>query len=277
MAFERGRGVSARIVAGIQARCSSARLPGKVLADLEGKPLILRVVERARAAALVDEVVVLTSVEPSDDPLVELLERERVSVRRGALADVLGRYIALVDEFDPTFVVRVTGDCPLIEPDFIDLQLGALSALDADFVRVACDGPASRGGYEGTLAGQAAFSTRALRRATESSDPRDREHVGSFYFKAHADEFRHVEIEMDEDYFRDGLRLCVDEPADLALARCIFARFGDAPFQTLDAIRWLDVHPEVVRLNRGVTESADNQAYRRISRDTRVPVVGRWP
>jgi len=266
--------VSARIVAGIQARCSSSRLPGKVLADVEGKPLILRVVERARAATLVDEAVVLTSTDASDDALVELLEREGVPVRRGELADVLGRYLALADDLAPEYVVRVTGDCPLVEPDFIDLQLGALSALDADFV---CVAGGEEGGLQGTLAGQAAFSARALRRAAESTDARDREHVASFWFKAHAGEFRHVEIEVDEDYFRPGVRLCVDEPEDLTFVRSVFARFGDAPFRTLDAIRWLDAHPEVVRLNGAVIESADNRAYREIARETRVSVVGRWP
>ena len=99
-------------VIGIQARMSSTRLPGKSLADLAGEPVIMRVVERARAARRVDEVVVLTSTDPSDDPLVEVLEARAVPVRRGPLDDVYARYLALVEEMEPDDAADVLGDLP---------------------------------------------------------------------------------------------------------------------------------------------------------------------
>ncbi len=261
-------------VAGIQARTSSSRLPRKVLADLAGKTLIERVVERVRRADLVDEVVVLTSTDESDDELALLLEARRIPVRRGSLGDVLWRYGALLEEFEPRFVVRVTGDCPLVEPDFIDLQLGALCALDGDFVQVASVDPAP---IEGTLGGQAALSARALRQALASDDPRDREHAGSFFFRAHPERFRHVEIEVDRRYHQKGLRLSVDEAADLALVRRIYEVFGNRPFSTLEALAWLEAAPEVRSLNGAVRESADNQALRALSRARPVKTVGTWP
>ena len=113
-------------VAAIQARMGSTRLPGKVLADLAGKPLIQRIVERVRQAALVDEVYVLTSEARTDDVLVERLEELAIPYRRGPVDDVLTRYLDLAEELEPSHLVRVTGDCPFVEPDFIDLQLGAL-------------------------------------------------------------------------------------------------------------------------------------------------------
>jgi len=262
-----------RTVAGIQARTSSSRLPGKVLMEIEGRTLIECVVERVRRCTLVDEVFVLTSTDGSDDDLVRECERIGVSVRRGPLADVRARYLALVEETAPDLLVRVTGDCPLLEPDFVDLQLGALRAFDADFVRLAGN---ERGGLDGTLAGSGAVSARALVRAAESDDPRDAEHVGSFYFKRHPEEFRHVEIEVDDGYDRPGLRLCVDEPADLALVRRVYAHFGERPFTTLEALRWLDDEPEVRSLNAVVRESEDNQAYRRLLQAIRPRVVGRY-
>jgi spore coat polysaccharide biosynthesis protein SpsF (cytidylyltransferase family) len=260
-----GRGVSAGrtgCVAGIQARMSSSRLPGKVLADLGGKPLIQRVHERVRAAALVDEVFVLTSTDPSDDPLAAELERRGIPFRRGPLEDVLARYLDLCDERDARFVVRVTGDCPFVDPEFVDLQLGALRAFDADIVR-------ARGAVEGTLGGQAAVSARALRLVQASDDPRDREHVGSFFFVRHAAALQEVEIEVEPLFERPGLRLAVDEPADLDFARALWAAAdteGDGLFPLARAIRWLDGHPELRERNAHVRESADNQALRALAR-----------
>ena len=264
-------------VVGIQARLSSTRLPGKVLADLGGRPLIERVVERARAAALVDEVVVLTSVEPSDDPLARHLEARGIPFRRGPLADVLQRYADLLGELEPDYIVRVTGDCPLIEPAFIDLQLQALRHFDADFVTVAGN---ETGAVDGTLCGQGAFSARALARSLVSDDPRDREHVASFWFREHAAEFRHVEVEVDPIYRRPGLRLAVDEPADLALVRAVWEACdttGEGLFPLDQALAWLDAHPDVRALNGSVIESADNRALRTLEHEQRIEVVGRWP
>jgi len=258
-------------VAGIQARCSSTRLPGKVLADLAGEPLIVRVWERVRAADLVDEAVVLTSTDPSDDRLVRLLEGRRIPVRRGPLGDVMARYEELLAASEADYVVRVTGDCPLVDPTFVDLQLGALRAFDGDLAVV-------DPGFEGTLGGQTALSARALRRAAASSDPLDREHVGSFWLRAHRGELRCVGLDVDPSLARPGLRLQVDEAPDLDLIRAIYEAFADeegAGFALKDALGWLDEHPEVARLNREVRESEANRRLRELHR---VPVpVGRWP
>lgn len=261
-------------VVGIQARSSSQRLPRKVLADLGGRSLIMRVVERVQRCALVDAVVVLTSTEASDDELVEHLEAEGVQVRRGPLADVMARYLALADEFEPQYMVRVTGDCPLLEPHFIDLQLGALSALDADFVKLAGN---DGGDFEGTLGGQMALSTRALRRAASSQDPRDREHVGSFYFTQQRAEFRFVEVEMDPAYRLPGLRLAVDEAADLEFMQRVYAHFQQASFSTLEALAWMLGKDSLLGIHAGVRESRDNQDCRQLSQNNPIQAVGQWP
>lgn len=251
-------------VAGIQARTSSTRLARKVLADLCGKPLIERVFERARAASLVDRVVVLTSTDPSDDALAEVLAARGIPFRRGPLADVRARYLALVEEFDPLYLVRVCGDCPFVDPDFIDLQLGALRAFKADLVYAT-----DIGAIEGTLGGQPAFSVRALRRSLASDERRDKEHVSSFYFFENRHRFSVVEIEVDAVYHRPGLRLSVDESPDLELARRVWEAVdarGDGSFPLERALTWLDRHPEVRALNQGVRDSADTGALRVLER-----------
>jgi spore coat polysaccharide biosynthesis protein SpsF len=260
--------VSARLdcVAGIQARMSSTRLPGKVLAEIAGRPLIEHVYERTRMAALLDGTFVLTTSDPSDDPLVEFLEARGIPYRRGSLTDVRSRYVDLAREFDARFVVRVTGDVPLVEPDFIDLQLGALRAFDVDLVRVGND---PEGAGAGTLGGQSAFSRRALEASLASTDPRDVEHVSAFFLAQAAAPLKAVEIEVDSIYLQPGLRLCVDEPADLELVRRLWERVdlaGDGRFPLERALAWLVEHPEVRDHNRHVSESADNQALRELTR-----------
>jgi spore coat polysaccharide biosynthesis protein SpsF (cytidylyltransferase family) len=165
-------------VAGIQARNELHALAGQVLADLGGAPLIQRVYERTRAAALVDEVFVLTSNDASDDGLADM--PRGAASRSGAARswDVRSRFLDLAEETRAQFVVRVTGDCPFVAPEFIDLRLGALRALNVDFVDVDDDD----GTLAGTLGGQDAFSARALRLSLASGDARDAEHVASFFF-----------------------------------------------------------------------------------------------
>lgn len=253
-------------VAGIQARMSSTRFPGKVLADLCGKPLIQRVYERTRAATLVDEVFVLTSVDPSDDVLAAELDARGIPFRRGSLADVRSRYLDLAHETRAQHLVRVTGDCPFVASEFIDLRLGALRALDADFIDVANN---EGGAVEGTLGGQDAFSSRALRLSLASDDPRDAEHVASFFLTRRDGCLARDAIEVDEIYRRPGLRLQVDEPVDLEFVRRVWSACdleGDGLFPLARAIRWIDAHPEARALNAHVQESTDNRALRALAR-----------
>lgn len=257
-----------RTVAGIQARMSSTRLPGKSLADLGGAPLIARVVDRVRAAKRVEEVVVLTSVDASDDPLAAWLESANIQVRRGPLEDVLARYLALEAEFGPDYVVRVTGDCPLVEPTFIDAQVDALEAFDGDSCWVGLPG------IDGTLGGQSVFSARALRLAGASENPLDREHVGSFFFREQAHLLRIVELEVSDAFVRPGLRLQVDEPADLDFMNRLFREIDDAEVSLIEILAWLESDGQVT--NGGVVESMANRAIRAMDKEARVSTVGRW-
>lgn len=242
-------------VCGIQARCGSTRLPRKVLADLAGAPMIQRVVDRARSAREVEHVVVLTSDDPTDDLFCDSLEARGIAFRRGPLDDVLGRYLALMDEYLPRYLVRVTADCPLIDPDFIDRQVQALRRYDADFTWVA------PGGIGGTLCGQGALSARALARARQCEAPEDREHVGSFFFQRERDRFRHVELCVEDELRQQGLRLTVDEAPDLELIQRIFEHFAPEHGSLVpltEVLAWLRQNPNVASLNGSVVESEAN-------------------
>ena len=112
------------IVAIIQARMSSSRLPGKVLLDLGGRSALSRMVERVKRSKLVTRAVVATTIDPSDDPIVEMCQVEKIDVFRGSLPDVLDRYYQAAKQFKADLVVRLTGDCPLIDPELIAIGGG---------------------------------------------------------------------------------------------------------------------------------------------------------
>ena len=114
------------VIAIIQARMSSSRLPGKVLFDLAGKPIIWHIVNRLKECKNVNHIVVATSNLSSDDDLVNYCKNNKIDYYRGSLNNVLSRFTELLDIYKSNYFVRVTGDCPLISPIYIDNQIYAL-------------------------------------------------------------------------------------------------------------------------------------------------------
>ena len=255
----------------IQARSSSSRLPNKVLKPLAGQPMIWHIVQRARACQNVGQVVVATSVDPSDDALAKFCAETEIECYRGSLSNVLSRYLAILEHYDYPYFVRITGDCPLIHPPFIDRQIRALITHDADLV---CgDAPST------LLVGQGACSTRSLRKVAHASDhPDDLEHVGARYYAEHPEEFRTVGLQLPL-YLQDNRwRLTVDEAADYQLMVKVYeALYQGEPIPLTAVIAYLQRHPEVAALNLRVEHSAINQelAARRAAHQP--PLVGTLP
>lgn len=234
-------------VAGIVSPGVTSGGPGQALSDLGGKPLIQRVVERTRAATLIDDVVVLASEDPDDDELVAYLATSGIPHRRVPSGDALGAYLGLVAEFEPRLVVRVRADRPFVDPDQLDLQLGALRAFGADLVRfVPADG-ADPSGVSGVPDGPCVSSARALRLAQASDDPRDRLHAGAFFLARHAADL--IEVEIEGEPSPERAPLIVASPADLAGARILWAAVdheGDGLFPLGRALRWVASHPDAL-------------------------------
>jgi spore coat polysaccharide biosynthesis protein SpsF len=116
------------LVAIVQARMSSSRLPGKVLRDIAGQPMLVRVVERTRRSSLVSQVVVATTTDPSDDALVEFCREWGYPCYRGSLHDVLDRYYQAAKAYQADVILRITSDCPVIDPGLIDEMVSAFCA-----------------------------------------------------------------------------------------------------------------------------------------------------
>ena len=240
-------------IAVIQARMSSTRLPGKVLKPLAGKPMIWHIVQRARSCQQVGQVVVATSTEASDDPLADFCANNGIDCHRGSLRNVLSRYLEVLDGHPHAYVVRITGDCPLIDPDFIDRQIQALTAHDGDQIWLSAPVP--------ILGGQGVHSTRSLRYISECSNhPDDLEHVGSRYLAEHPEKFRIVGLHPPKALTEAHWRVTVDEAADYEMMQHLYdALWRDGPVPLSEALDWMACHPELAGVNETVQHSAINQ------------------
>lgn len=236
------------VVCIIQARMGSTRLPGKVLADLAGEPMLARVIERARRAKRVDKVVVATTDLPQDDVLVALCRERGWLVTRGSERDVLDRYAKAAREHGGDVIVRVTSDCPLLSPALVDDCVGALlDALPA--ADYACNTLPPRTYPRGLDV--EAVSREALERAwRDDPDPATREHVTPYIYR-HPAAFRLVRVAGGADHSRH--RWTVDTPADLAFARAVYGALG-ASFEWRDALRFVEARPDVAGINAEVVQ-----------------------
>lgn len=228
-------------IAIIQARMSSSRLPGKVMANLGGKPMLWHVIDRARKAQTLDQVVVATTVNETDDGVVTLCEAAGIPFFRGSEDDVLARYYEAARYFDAGVVVRLTGDCPLLDWTVIDQVVNTFHAGDFDYVSntLQCTYP------DGLDTEVVLFSglERAWREARLQSE---REHVTAYIYK-HPELFRLHNVQHTEDL--SALRWTVDEPEDLVFVRAIYDHFGSASFGMVDVIEYLQKHPELKDTN----------------------------
>jgi spore coat polysaccharide biosynthesis protein SpsF (cytidylyltransferase family) len=233
-----------KTVAIAQARMSSTRLPGKCLAEIAGRPLLWHTVTRTDAAERVDAVVVATSREPSDDPIEAFCAAESIPLFRGDLDDVLDRYRGAARHSAATLVVRVTADCPLLDPLVIDTVVAAFDPAAHDYVSNTVERT-----YPDGLDTEV-FSVAALERAwSEATRPSEREHVTPYIWK-HPERFRLHQVRQPAD--RSAERWTVDEPRDLEFVRAVFARFDRLDFGQEDVVALLDREPELRRLNAGI-------------------------
>lgn len=240
---------TAKIVAIVQARMGSTRLPGKVLVDLAGRPAIARLLERLTTAPGVDQVWVACSDRPADDPLAETVAALGVPVFRGDENDVLSRYAAVAERTGADAVVRITGDCPLVDPAVVGQVVAAWRASTADFV----SNTLVRSFPDGLDV--EVFSRAALDRAhAEAEHPFLRMHVTPYIHGRLKDRlpwggFSNEQVVHSQDF--SHLRWTLDEPADRDFLARVFAELpADAGWQQVVAL--LTRRPDLLIVNRQI-------------------------
>jgi len=269
-----------RTIAIIQARMSSTRLPGKVLTDIGGQPMLVRVVERTRRARLLEDVVVATTVEACDSPIVDFCAEHGYPCYRGDLDDVLDRYYQAALNFGAEVIVRITADCPVMDAGIVDRVIRILREPEngtpqVDFSASRLPPPWGRSLPIGLDVEVVTFA--ALERAWKEADqPFQREHVMPFFYEGIPAEalrpndalptshepwyvlsdtsprgFRVAQLHHRPDY--GLLRWTVDTPQDLDLLRLIYAAFDNQDdFTWRDVLALFERQPELAAINADV-------------------------
>ncbi len=231
----------------VQARLGSERLPGKVLKDLCGKPVLEHVVRRLRKASLLDEVIVAIPDAAKDDVLARFCEERGYTLSRGSEQDVLSRYLNAARAHGADIIVRITSDCPLIDPAIVDQVLTAhrkdpvveytCNVLERSFPR----------GVDTEVVSMACLE----RLDKEARVSLYREHVTN-YMHDHRDAFRTRNV-LRPGGDRSDLRICIDTQEDFDLVRGVMQGAGeDAGIEAV--IDFLDKHPQIARLNAAIRQ-----------------------
>lgn len=249
-----------RVVAIVQARMASSRLPGKVLADVVGQPMLIRVVERTRRATTVDKLIVATTTEPGDEAVSQLCLERDYACFRGDSMDVLDRFVQAARLHQAEAVVRVTGDCPLIDPEVIDQTVSAFLEADPPVDFAANRLPRERSFPIG-LDTEVCW-TAVLERAWREADrPYQREHVMPYLYES-PERFRTLLIHSPQDY--GHMRWTVDTAQDLEVVRRIYEHFhGDDRFGWRQVLELLERKPELARLNARVPHKTESDLDKR--------------
>jgi spore coat polysaccharide biosynthesis protein SpsF len=234
-----------QVTAIIQARMTSTRLPGKVLMKVMGRPLLSCQIERLRFSKRIDEIIIATTTNKEDDPVAELAHKEGLKVYRGSEDDVLDRYYQAAKEHRAEHIMRLTADCPLIDPDICDSIVNAYFESGVDYIRT---GESFAEGLDCEIVGFRALTRTWL----EAKLKADREHV-TLYIRDHPELFKTMvkENEIDDSRYR----ITVDEEVDFLVVKTILENLykGNHSYFTVREIKsYLDAHPEVCKLNSHV-------------------------
>jgi spore coat polysaccharide biosynthesis protein SpsF len=236
----------------IEARMSSSRLPGKTLKLLTGKPMLERMIERLKRVKMADQIIIATTVNPADEPIVELAKKLDVGYYRGSENDVLDRVLQAANKYDIDLIVETCGDCPVIDPLLLDLEIATF--LNNDFDYVGCHlNKTWPIGIDAKL-----FTTKTLEHvATKTNDPADRENV-SLYIYEHPDEFIVHNIEANGRRRRPDLRLVVDHQEDFDLMEIIYEKMDrlKKEFDYSDLLDLFENNLELVNINKDVINIA---------------------
>ena len=246
--------MSEKLVAIIQARMGSTRLPGKVLKPIVGKPVLWHIVNRLRSVIKINEVVVATSDRAKDDQIEKFCAFENIKCFRGSENDVLDRFYKAAVFVDATTVIRITGDCPLIDPSLINCLIDYFFNNKFEYCGIATGAGVAIDGFEGRYPDgldTEIFTMKTLKVAwLESKGPLYREHVTPFIWKQ-PERFKLGTFKSEDKDYSD-LRWTLDNEEDYHLIKWIYEKMfpSNPSFTMYDVLRLLSEHPEKFEENR---------------------------
>lgn len=242
-----------RIIATIEARMTSSRLPGKVLLHAAGKPMLEHLVNRLRAVPSLDGIVLATTVNATDDELEAFSRRVGISCYRGSENDVMTRVIGAAESAGADIAVGITGDCPIIDPQLVEQTIRMFKVNQADYVS-----NAHIRSYPDGMDVQV-FPLAALKRsAAMTDDVIDHEHV-TLHIRNHPELFSQVHLVAPPEIHWPELGLTLDEPKDFELLKKIIEHLEpiNSLFSCLDVVRLLREMPEWVAINQAVVRKGN--------------------
>lgn len=240
-----------KILCIVQARMGSERLPGKVMRPVCHKPMISYTLDRAKKSRYIDEIVLATSVRESEQPMVDYLKENGYQVFRGEEKNVLKRYWDALQEYGGDAVIRLTGDCPLIDPVILDQVIAYFLENPFDYVRLDVPDSFIRG-FDVEI-----FTKEALERVCQiakdlEEDSPYKEHV-TLYMYRHPEKFS-VGYVKGSPYYQKEYRLCVDTEEDLALVEAVYEHFNDRFVSAKEVVAYLDANPQLAKLNQAIEQ-----------------------
>lgn len=237
-----------RVVATIEARMGSSRLPGKVLMTALGEPMLMHLVRRLRTVPSIDNVIIATTCNSKDQPIVDFAQTAGVSCFRGSEDDVLARVIGAAESDGAEVLVEITGDCPVIDPDLVEQTIRMFFHHDVDYVSN-CVVRSYPDGMDAQVMTVAALKDSARM----TTDPLDREHV-SRYIWQHPDRFRLAHLVAPPSLHWPELGLTLDEQGDYLLLKRLIETLGatNPLFSCADMIHLLKANPAWLAMNSDV-------------------------
>lgn len=223
----------------LQARMSSSRLPGKVMMEVNGEPMIYRQIKRILKSEFVDDLIVATSMDKSDDELVDFLISKQIKVFRGSLNNVFQRFLQIVDSYSPSNIIRLTADCPLVMPELIDEMIRFFQELRPDYLSNSLV-PSYPDGLDIEI-----LSSNTLRELNEIAlSELELEHVTLGIYQR-TEMFKIMNYSTNPDL--SSLRWTVDYQEDLNFVRAVYAHFlgRETEFNLSDVLEFCEKHPEI--------------------------------
>lgn len=238
-----------KIVAIVQARMGSSRLPGKALKDVHGRTMLARVVRRAGRSALIDKLVVATTEKKVDDAIVSECDSLGIVYFRGSEDDVLDRYYQAARAFSADSIVRITSDCPLIDPEIIDRVVQAFLDNGPDYASNTIESTYPRG------LDVEVFTFGALEKAwREASADFQRAHVTPYIYQ-HPEQFKIYSVAGEENW--GNYRWTVDTREDLAMVRAVYEKIDrDDLFSWRDVLDLFKREPSLAEINRHIRQKS---------------------